>query len=269
MTTLYIHIEKEEIEIGEYDPVTLKAIKFASYPSNNLPVEDIAGYLIGDKQQNILYYVHAWLGNLTFYNKKSIRKLRLLEGIDKMIAIRWENEGFSYISNWFKAPTTGKKIADLFEVILSRGNSNILLCHSMGHSLLVGLAKKLLPGKIYFKVVLFAGADLPDDIFYNELNLFPSNTNHLVVYTHQKDWPLHISTWLHKKKRLGILSLQQHADFSYINNLVITDITYWKGSTAMSPSNHIYFKEHNGVRKDINLWIKKAISVELKHATNL
>ena len=262
MVTRYIHIKKEVIEIGEFEAGTMKPIKFCSYPSNDLSVEQISDYLVRDRKAKILYYVHAWLGNFTFYNNKSIRKLQLLTGVDEMIAIRWENDGFHYVRNWFKAQSTGKKIADLFELILSRSENNVLLCHSMGHSFLIGLVEKFQPGKLYFKVVLFAGADVPDDIFFNDFKLLPSYTNHIVVYTHQKDRPLHISKWLHGQKRLGILSPGQHTDFLHITNLVITDITHWRGSTALSPSNHIYFKEHDGVRKDMNLWIEKAFAVE-------
>jgi hypothetical protein len=260
MRDFYIHIRKESIEVGEYQQGTLKAIPFKVYPLSNINSEEIKEYFFDDGEENILYYVHCWLGNIDFYNKGAIKKLELLHRVNKMIAVKWESRGIFYRANWYNAQNEGSKIASLFAGLLAAGNkNNVLLCHSMGHSVLLGMVNKLEPDRKYFKLMFFAGADLPADMLNDELKRIVALSDQTVIYTHQKDRMLQISGWLHHKKRLGILPPDASVHYAGIPNLTITDVTDWPGNHSKSPANHIYFKDHDGVRDDMNTWITGAI----------
>lgn len=260
MHDFYIHIRKESIEVGEYQKGTLKAVPFKIYPIGNINSEEIKEYFFDDGAENILYYVHCWLGNIDFYNKGAIKKLELLHKVNKMIAVKWESRGLFYRANWYNAQNEGAKIASLFVKLLGVSNkNNVLLCHSMGHSVLLGMVKKLEPDRKYFKLIFFAGADLPADMLNNELKGIIALSDQTIIYTHQKDRMLQLSGWLHHKKRLGVLPPESSSQYSRISNLTITDVTDWPGNHSKSPANHIYFKDHDGVREDMNTWINGAL----------
>jgi hypothetical protein len=260
MRDFYIHIRKESIAVGEYQKGTLKAVPFKIYPIGSINSEEIKQYFFDDGEENILYYVHCWLGNIDFYNKGAIKKLELLHRVNKMIAVKWESRGIFYRANWYNAQNEGGKIASLFADLLGVSNkNNVLLCHSMGHSVLLGMVKKLEPHRKYFKLIFFAGADLPADMLNDELKGIIALSDQTIIYTHQRDRMLQISGWLHQKKRLGMLPPESSVHYSSINALTITDVTNWPGNHSKSPANHIYFKDHNGVREDMNAWLNGAL----------
>ncbi len=261
MRDFYIHIRKESIEVGEYEKRTLKPFAFKTYPVNEVNEDEIRRYFFIDGEENILYYVHCWMGNFDFYNKGALKQLESLNRIDKMIAVKWESRGVFYRSNWYNARHEGGKVASLFAHLLqTEKKNNILLCHSMGHSVFLGMAKNIHPANPYFKLIIFAGADLPADVLDNELKAIGYLGAQVIIYTHQKDRMLQISGWLHQRKRLGILPLADSLRYEQIKNLSIIDVTDWAGNRSLSPSNHVYFKDHDGVKKDMNKWIEKALT---------
>lgn len=260
VTHYYIHIRQNAVEIGYYDSLTLKPVAFKSYSQENIDKDEIANYLIGKDPQSVLFYLHCWLGNISFYNKDVLKKLERLDDINKTISIVWESSGLRYHKSWEKARQQGHRLAGLFEYLLqyNTNSKNILLCHSMGHSVFLGLLDGLKEDRNYFRLILFAGADLPADIFQKDLHNLNTAADSIVIYTHQRDYILRISSMLNHQKRLGLISPEEKNNLPSFPNIEITDITQWPGNKALSPSNHIYFKEHEGVREDMIRRIKKA-----------
>lgn len=261
MTHYYIHIKQNAIEIGCYDGLSLKPVVFKSYSQESIDKDEIASYLIGEEPQAVLFYLHCWLGNINFYNKDVLKKLERLDGVSKTISIVWESSGLRYHKSWEKARQQGHQLAGLFEYLLrfNEKSKNVLLCHSMGHSVFLGLLDGLQEERNYFRLILFAGADLPADIFQKDLQNFNTAADSIVIYTHQHDYILRVSSMLNHQKRLGLLSPEEQGNLSSFPNIEIADITHWSGNKALSPSNHIYFKEHEGVREDMVRRIKEAI----------
>jgi len=252
-TNLYIHIRENTVEIGEYKGQHLRSKKFKTYELDRIDNEEIKSYLLGEEEENVLYYIHCWLGNISFYNKSSIRALQKLEGIDKTISIKWEGKGLSYSKNWANSKAEGQKIGQLFEFLVHSPNkNNVLLCHSMGHEVFTGLYESLKPDEQYFKKIFMASADLPKDILSNELKDLPGMTQDLYVYEHDKDRFLQFAAIVHKQKRLGLPDIMDSEEYLLIPNLTIINVTYLSGRNWINPSNHIYFKDHSGVRKDMN-----------------
>ncbi|WP_336516959.1 alpha/beta hydrolase [Pollutibacter soli] len=261
VTHYYIHIKHDAVEIGCYDSLRLKPVPFKSYRWDDVNKDEIAAYLIGEDSQAVLFYLHCWLGSVGFYNKDVLKKLENLDGIDKTVSIVWESSGLSYHKSWEKARQQGHQLSRLFEYMLrfNEDSKNVLLCHSMGHSVFLGLLDGFQEGRNYFKLILFAGADLPSDIFQNDLQNLNTAADSIVIYTHQRDYILLISSILNHQKRLGMLSSVEQNELSAFPNVEIADVTKWPGNKALSPSNHIYFKEHEGVRYDMMRRIKEAI----------
>ncbi len=255
-SNLYIHIKYNSIEIGEYSQQNLKAVPYKNYTLKNIDPEEISGYLIGNKEENILYYIHCWLGNYAIYNKSSIRRLQELRGFDRMITIKWEGQGLRYIENWFYSIEEGRKISQLMEYLLSIENKrNVLLCHSMGHRVFQGIFENLKKDRKYFKLIIFASADLQENILNSDLMGLPSMTDKILVYTHQDDRLLFMAMWLLREKRLGRINTKALKIYQHIPNITFTDITSWP-KNKFSPTNHIYFKDHHGVMEDMNRWSK-------------
>ncbi|MBK8604529.1 MAG: alpha/beta hydrolase [Saprospiraceae bacterium] len=252
-TNLYIHVKKNTIEIGEYKGKHLCSKKFKSYKIDHIDKEEIKRYLLGKEEEIVLYYIHCWLGNISFYNKSSISALQKLEGIDKTISIKWEGKGLNYHKNWINSKNEGRKIGELFEYLVhSPHKNNVLLCHSMGHEVFTGLYESLKPDEQYFKIIFMASADLPKDILSNELKDLPGMTQDLYIYEHNKDRFLQFATIVHKQKRLGLPDTMDSEVYQLISNLTIINVTCLNGRNWINPSNHIYFKDHSGVREDMN-----------------
>ncbi len=260
MTHYYIHIKQDSVSIGSFNSRNYMSPPFRTYKQGNFNEKEIAGFLIGEDDQTILFYVHCWLGNIGFYNEGVLKKLDLLDGIDKTISIVWESTGPRYLRNWEQARLQGQRIAGLFEYLLrfSTNSKNILLCHSMGHAVFLGLNEGLKVSRNYFNLIVFAGADLPSDIFDKDLHYLSAAADSIVVYTHQRDYILKVSSRLHKQKRLGLVQSGELQNFAEAQNIMIVDVTQWPGNRAISPSNHIYFKEHDGVRADLINRIKNS-----------
>lgn len=254
-TNYYIHIQNRSVEIGEYSGGNITVAPYKTYSLDNLNEEEISDYLLGKKKEKVLYYIHCWLGNVSFYNKSSIRRLQELRGFDRMISIKWEGNGLSYKRNWFSAIDEGRKISQLMEHLFGLENkTNVLLCHSMGHRIFQGICEHLKKDKIYFSYIIFASADLPANILNKDLKDLPSMTEKILIYTHQKDRLLQISAFRLGQKRLGRINKNQIKIYNRFTNIKFTDVTYWP-KNKWSPSNHIYFKDNDGVMEDMNKMI--------------
>ena len=122
----------------------------------------------------------------------------------------------------------------------------------MGHEVFTGLYESLKPDEQYFKIIFMASADLPKDILSNELKDLPAMTQDLYIYEHNKDRFLQFATIVHKQKRLGLPDTMDSEVYQLISNLTIINVTCLNGRNWINPSNHIYFKDHSGVREDMN-----------------
>lgn len=248
----YIHVGNKKLEIGTYDTCSLKTIPFRAFPWDRVNDSLITDFILGGESCSMLYYIHCWLGDTGFYQKGSIRAIRDLP-VDKIIIVRWGNSGLSYLNNYRKAEMKGSKISGLLEKLLGHPmQKNILLIHSMGHSFWLGAHKDLKPDKKYLELIIMAGADLNDDIFENRLSLLPQQAGEIVIYKHQKDRILRLARSMHNHKRLGLDGLKSAS--SYLN-IQTVDVTSWPGKKGINPANHTYFRDHDGIKKDMEIRI--------------
>lgn len=244
----YIHVGDKKLEIGTYDTSTVRAIPFRSFPWSGVNDSLIADFILGGESCSILYYIHCWLGDTGFYQKGSIKAIRDLP-VDKLIIIRWENSSLSYLDNYRKAEKKGSKISGLLEKLLGDPmQKNTLLVHSMGHSFWLGACRDLKPNQKYLDLIIMASADLNDDIFENKLSFLPQQADHIIIYIHRKDRLLRLARSKHNHKRLGLDGLKNASSYP---NIRTVDVTGWPGKKGINPSNHTYFRDHDGVKADM------------------
>jgi len=214
-------------------------------------VDEVSEFFNIKSNEKVLVYFHSLYGGVNVYHKNTVRKLKELDGFDRIISVIWHTDGWNYLNSYNAASATSELYQPYLETILERRDIELsILCHSMGHRIFEGVVKDYSANEISLNKVIFTGSDLDLESFDNSLRSLPSFTKQLVVYVHENDRLLKQSRKFHKKDRLGLNALQK--DFSSIQNLECIDVTNSSGQKLIRLSNHIYFKRDKLVLADIN-----------------
>lgn len=249
----YIDIKNDKIQLGSYAgdwSIKVDRLKLNLGDDNH---EKIDNYLDIEKGDKVLLYFHSLYGGVNVYHKNTIKKLKNIEGFDKVISVIWHTENIYFLNSWQNAIETSQLYQPILAPILENAEIEThVLCHSMGHRIFEGLVKDYSKSEINLKSVLFAAADLNLDVFEKSLINLPSLTDKLIVYVHEKDRILKVSGKSHKGNRLGLDGLTLLNSLSSISNLERINVTNSSGVKFFRLSNHIYFKRDKMVLMDIN-----------------
>ncbi len=250
----YIDIKGEIIQLGNYKGAwSLKTDKtnlnFSDYKQ-----ETIADYLNIKNGEKVLIYFHSLLGGVNVYHKNTVKKLKEIEGMDKVISVVWHTKELNYVNSWNQAIQTSKLYKPIVGNILENNNiDKYILCHSMGHRIFEGIVKDYSEGSVSIEKIIFTGSDLDLDVFEKSLATLPSLSKNIFLYVHRKDRLLQKSKRSHKRERLGLDGLRDDFGLASIDNLERIDVTNSSGSKFIRLTNHIYFKRDKEVLSDINL----------------
>lgn len=250
---IYIDIKKDIIQLGTHENNWSFKTDKLNMKVGEINYDKINTYLNIKKNDRVLLYFHCLYGGVNVYHKNTVKKLKQLEGLDKVISLIWHTDGVNYLNSWNEA----SKTSELYKPILNQllENSEItkyVLCHSMGHRIFEGLVKDYTDSEIKIKSIFFTGTDLEMDVFENSLHSLPSLTDRLVLYVHKNDRLLKKSRKSHNNKRLGIDGLITSPYLNSISNLERIDVTNSSGRKLVRLTNHIYFKRDKLVLKDMN-----------------
>lgn len=251
----YLEITDTGYTIGEFTARGYHKQPWKSFGAETPDVDAILDYFqLRPGKENVLLYVHAMWGNFPPFQKNSIKSLNAqMDGIDKVIAVIWHAKSIQYKKNWRNAIDLGIRISPVIDSIVSgTDNHFFVLCHSMGSRVLEGIVRAFPDDKPRFKTVLLAGADLNAEAFGEGLSKLPVMSDRIVVYINEKDRLLQASKMIHRRSRLGLDAKAYMTQWENIPNLEVVNITHSHSGQLPSLSNHMYFKNHRAVVRDMN-----------------
>lgn len=162
--------------------------------------------------------------------------------IRTVISFIWHAGGFNYKKNWNSAFEKGSAIGKSLAAINQYYNRNsFIFCHSMGSRFFEGALHSMSTDKNLFKAVILFSADLPADIHQQEFRNIINSTDTVLLFKHQKDKPLLLSSKIFKCKRLG---RSGPFPLTEANKIMIYDMTgYVKGLQHHAHINKRWPKE--------------------------
>jgi len=102
----YIDIKQGQIHLGTYKGVfSVKANK-VNYNLGQVDPGELDSYLNIKQGDRVLLYFHSLYGGVNVYHKHTIKKLKEIDGFDKVISVIWHTEGLNYLTSWDKASET-------------------------------------------------------------------------------------------------------------------------------------------------------------------
>jgi hypothetical protein len=258
-----LHLHKEEIKHepsvtysrypeGAYDP------KYsARYATIEEWLNSIADCLemLPEGRRNVLLYIHGlWEDNPLFvsYSNQILHKELFNQDshpFGMIISMQWEGKLW-YEENLKLVERAGKyfcQIAVQLKSQLSEGQVGprfAFLCHSMGNNIFRYMWQCWTEQGIAFKIsrVFLCAADLPDDVFENDLKNLTQYCHKTIVLYHQKDKTLTIAQLLKPFPRMGILGPARQSSLPQnITCLDVTQSTEDDHSIGGAITHHQYF----------------------------
>ena len=252
----YIDIKGDNIQLGSYKGAWSVKTNKINLDLKGYDYTTIDDYLNIKDGEKVLIYFHSLLGGVNVYHKNTVKKLKEIEGMDKVISIIWHTEGLNYVNSWNQAIQTSELYKPIVGNILENENiDKYILCHSMGHRIFEGIVKDYTAGTIKIDGIIFTGSDLDLDVFEKSLVTLPNLTKNIFLYVHRNDRLLKKSKKSHERERLGLDGLSADFRLETIANLERIDVTNSSGAKLIRLTNHIYFKRDKMVLADINLVI--------------
>lgn len=206
------------------------------------------------KNGSILVYVHGFMAHVGFFEKKVGYILQnqvfneVVELYPVILSLKWESEP-DYKES-IKA--AADKSLLLFETLyllhgeLSKMDITISwswLCHSMGNRIFAHIFTQWLEhnAEFTFNRVFLMAADVPSDIFSNELNLLPHYAQKTYVFKSKSDHTLEIANWIVPYDRLGREGLTLKNVFSNVFEVDVSDIQDHRGLAPRLLKHRYYY----------------------------
>lgn len=239
----------QRIELGSYSGKKLKRIPHQVCKIGQVKEEDIAQWLgQPGPESGALLYFHAMWGQEIHFHRKMLRSLGKIcdvsadsTGPHTIIAFIWRSGGILYERNWKRAAGKGEFLGDLVaQISAAYGGKTDVLCHSMGNRFFEGALRTApeIPGRTaLFETAVLFSADLDAAATDPDFERLRQKGQKTAVFHHRRDRLLLVSSWIHRRKRLGRSGPMAAAE---VLNLSVTDMTkYTRGWI-----NHTHLDKH-------------------------
>ena len=210
----YLFIEwrhwNNTVVLGRFSENKLKRIEETVCLLKDLDQQMLNKWL-QDSTRAALFSFHCMWGQQPWFHRlkylSSFTKVLSTAGqsnIRTVISFIWHAGGINYKKNWNKAAGKGELLGELLAVINQYYKfKTYVFCHSMGSRFFEGILKTLPEQSSAFKAVILFSADLPAEINLPEFKRIQIVADTIIVFKHQKDKLLLISSLIFKGKRLG------------------------------------------------------------------
>lgn len=248
---IFINEEKEpfKVECSTYKVVNKKIKKDSTWKS----LEELSQSLIAlgnsNKNLKILYYIHGYMAHQKAFEESTGHTLQTnmfdsLE-VDVVISLKW-SAGIDYPKNIPISEMKGRRFAEMIVEIDSTlsgegiNTSSSFLCHSMGNRVfkacLNGLESFYLNNQDHsIDKVLLVAADIPNDVFENDLRNITDVVNKTYVFYNIDDRTLKTADKLLRPyKRLGVYGWENFKPKG--NNIMLINTTGLKDNEGFAPN---------------------------------
>ncbi len=210
----YLFIEwrhwNNTVVLGHFSNNRLNRIEEVVCDINKLD-EQVLSKWLKDPEQAALFSFHCMWGQQPWFHRmkylssfNEIVSTTQQPGIRTFISFIWHAGGINYKNNWNKAAGKGAFIGKSLAAINQYYKKNsYIFCHSMGSRFFEGALQSMPADQDLFKAIILFSPDLPADIHQKEFKQIEKAAGAIVVFKHQKDKPLLLSSLMLKCKRLG------------------------------------------------------------------
>jgi len=255
--------EKYKLEFGEI--VTNEKERIFYRKTNASSLDEIRNTLqesIDNKDNyDLNIYIHGMWANQKSVWKHTVKNLMYdLQNVSNkdqiLFSIIWDT-GVIYENSVSNAYTKGKYLSNFFYNLVENQTTSTkinVIAHSMGNRLFQGMTEHRLPssGKFIWKYICM-GADLEENIFEKNqpFEFLPNLCENIIIYVHNNDRTLKVSSILNKDKRLGLVGIKDSLLNKDIFNIVDVSLITDNESIGATFSNHRYYYSSPLVREDM------------------
>ncbi len=179
-----LNIDDERIELGSFSPVLSKDVEtwvdINATIQEALPIFEtfFKSHVPASEQSSILFFIHAMWGSNNMFVRSQVLDFHASyiqsedSPVESVFYILWDTRPPTYGGNKRNALSSAELLNKLFSLIGEVNNQNQyrynLMCHSMGNKVFFELMENIKVEEKLFHKVLFAAADVDENLLKNE-----------------------------------------------------------------------------------------------------